>query len=284
MAQFLHILKRIPIIDEMLRYTSPKAVLRRIAATAVVFAIGFTINSISATIIGRRFEFGKPVLPDLGHMYLPNINNPALPDLYFLIWVIYSFVRLIIFNKKGMAIMIRTFIAIGLELGMRGIVLNATMLPDPNPACSTYRPHIQTYGPFDLSCGDMMFSGHTAIWSIICCDWLMYAPFILDKIIGVLGLLGGAFVLLAAKAHYSADVLVGFYVGSSIWCIYHLLMRLPEPPRPIRWMEAPLNDIDMTRVPSIESFDHQLLAEGSESESISDSETVMVDIKKESDG
>lgn len=30
--------------------------------------------------------------------------------------------------------------------------------------CKDYIPHTQMYAPFELTCGDMMYSGHTALW------------------------------------------------------------------------------------------------------------------------
>ncbi len=51
----------------------------------------------------------------------------------------------------------------GVELTLRALFLNMTLLPDPNPECAHYTPHVQLYSPLDLACGDMMFSGRILI-------------------------------------------------------------------------------------------------------------------------
>jgi hypothetical protein len=134
---------------------------------------------------------GREPLDDIGMHILPPISF-AWADGWFLIWVPFSVIRLMIFFDNGLIMFIRNFVVYGTVLFFRALFLNLSILPDPNPGtcahtervfppppfvvfslcfltftvseCLHYVPHTQMYAPFDLSCGDMMYSGHTALW------------------------------------------------------------------------------------------------------------------------
>jgi hypothetical protein len=75
---------------------------------------------------------GVPILDDIGYKFLPLAPFTA-PDLYFLAWVPYGLLRLVIMQRNGVAIFIRIMFVYGVCLILRALMLNLTVLPDPNP-------------------------------------------------------------------------------------------------------------------------------------------------------
>jgi hypothetical protein len=218
-------LKRLPLVRGMSKTHVPTKVLliRLFAATLYWFA-GYFANIASATIAGKRFEKGKPVLDDIGMLLLPKIPY-WWSDAWFLLWVPFCLIKLVLVSENGLSILIRNLVIYGTALGVRGFFLNLSLLPDPNPECLHFEPHVQMYSPFELTCGDMMYSGHTALWVILTCCWLKYGTSLWDRIIGVLGTLIGMVILVAARSHYTLDVAVGAVMGSMIWLSYYTFTR-----------------------------------------------------------
>jgi hypothetical protein len=216
----------IPIANGIYNMENPRKLWSRIAVTILFWSFGVLMNNMSATIAGRRFIKGTPPLPDIGFMHLPHIGWRLLPDLYYIMFAGYSIVRLLIMRRDGIVIFMRIFLIMGAELIVRAVVVNSTLLPDPYPPCVNYKPHITSYAPFELQCGDVLFSGHTAAWSIISFMWVMHSERTVDKVLGVMATVCGGLVLIATRYHYTVDVLIGAYVGVTMCIMYYSFARL----------------------------------------------------------
>jgi hypothetical protein len=69
------------------------------------------------------------------------------------------------------------------------------------------------------------FSGHTALWVILSLCYLRYENSRWMKLVGVFGTLIGMMVLVASKAHYTVDVVVGAWVSSTWWLSYYIITK-----------------------------------------------------------
>mmetsp|Transcript_8588 Transcript_8588/g.13476 ORF Transcript_8588/g.13476 Transcript_8588/m.13476 type:complete len:195 (+) Transcript_8588:222-806(+) len=105
----------------------------------------------------------------------------------------------------------------------------ATTLPGPNYHC---RPNSQEYSPpktlWDIfgrqdaffGCGDLVFSSHTIFVVLCALVWHKYCPFkwvrrIVWSLVFFFGLL-----VVAARKHYSLDIMVAWYTVPLIWMAY----------------------------------------------------------------
>ena len=77
-----------------------------------------------------------PLLDDIG-FFLP-LAPFWSQDMYFLVWVPYAVLRLIMMQRNGAVIYIRIMFVYGICLFLRALVLNLTILPDPNPSKSNF--------------------------------------------------------------------------------------------------------------------------------------------------
>ena len=82
--------------------------------------------------------------------------------------------------------------------------------------------------PGDVTCGDMIFSGHTLIIVLFCLTFHTYYPKTqsfwgingVKIIVWVTGLVGILFIV-ATRLHYSIDVLLAVYLSVTLWNAYH---------------------------------------------------------------
>ncbi|KAL7645677.1 UNVERIFIED_CONTAM: hypothetical protein RMT77_004063 [Armadillidium vulgare] len=185
-------------------------------------------------------------------------NYPPLPDLFldsfpYLWWAkpccevimiilsISSFV-IIYFHKHRSILARRLCVITGSTYLLRTLTILVTRLPVPstNIICSQRqfkncweiileavnlfsRGGLQIQG--GQTCGDYMFSGHTIVLTI--CNFFIveYTKrnwYVLHFVSWILSLLG-MFLILAAHAHYSIDIIIGCYVTARMFLCYHYL-------------------------------------------------------------
>ncbi|KAG0209905.1 hypothetical protein BGX28_009872 [Mortierella sp. GBA30] len=135
---------------------------------------------------------------------------------------------------------------------MRITTVAITSYPDPRDGCvHTLREFFTT---FTLHrCGDCMFSGHTIIFVVSALVWTSHGfhrfPHRL-RWLAILCLvfvwclcLGSAIIVIANRAHYTADVLLAFYVaGGNFYIWTYLLDRYVEGKGRLRDLTHPWGD------------------------------------------
>jgi shingomyelin synthase len=161
--------------------------------------------------------------------------------------------------QKNRAVIARRLMAIyGILLFLRGCTVLLTSLPDPYPMCRELAPGTQAlmsldpytivdnallmYGPNDkrhsMTCGDMIFSGHSVLFVLSALVWHRYYPerkFInpVKSCVSILSALGCT-LLIAARVHYTIDVVVAVYLTITIWASYHRFAKEIESGQPFR--------------------------------------------------
>lgn len=76
-----------------------------------------------------------------------------------------------------------------------------------------------------IYCGDYIFSGHTMVLTMGYLVIKEYSPrrFFLLHWISFFTSVGGIVMLLIARGHYSIDCLIGYYITTRMWYIYHTM-------------------------------------------------------------
>ena len=152
---------------------------------------------------GKKKNPDEKPLHDLGHYYLPDLDN-----FYSVIDVILG-IYILIFLYFGNYKIFREFsLLMCLIFIFRSILVISTSLPDPSGICEKKKFQIGY-------CNDLMFSGHTATVTLISLYLMNIFPnksniLILGNIITYLS-------IIASKNHYTIDVLVGLYVSTSLY-------------------------------------------------------------------
>lgn len=209
--------------------------------------------------------WGHPVLPDYGYDAIPyntwNLCEPhAKTTNILLVFMIATLIRLMLFDRQGIQIMIRFMLVDAALLFMRGITVATTSLNNPNPACATCGGDacpetllgsvIYTLEKFPwFSCGDLIFSGHTGHYLLMLLIWLTYYDYAyrwLVKIAALTVTFIGLTGLISCRFHYTDDVLIATFLTLLCWYIYHTLILLPRqylkngswPLRVVAWMES----------------------------------------------
>ncbi|CAJ0568064.1 unnamed protein product, partial [Mesorhabditis spiculigera] len=91
-----------------------------------------------------------------------------------------------------------------------------------------------TSGQDKILCGDLMFSGHTVVLTIMYFVQLQYTPrglVILRYIAAPITFLGIA-ALVVSGGHYTMDVLIAYWLTSHVFWGYHQMFELPKEKRP----------------------------------------------------
>lgn len=176
---------------------------------------------------------------DLGHAVLPQIYAWETTTFFASItdiWIVVSYAIFIAYCFWFHPAMVkrRFVMCLTIVYFLRIFTLLATRYPIlPGIVNTRYEAPNIFFSAFLIIAGvrttqtDYMFSGHTALWTLMTLfvwhytshKWTWGLFFALYNLAGV-------FLLLAIRMHYTADVLVGFYLSSSIFLIYHLLLQL----------------------------------------------------------
>jgi shingomyelin synthase len=126
---------------------------------------------------------------------------------------------------------IRFFVCFTAITAMRIIVVGATVLPSTNNQCKT-RPDtgnfwwnslvgVLSFGGSNIHCGDLLFSGHTAVITLSVCAIWQYGPIVSNWFRTISGflMLCSWFTILASRSHYTDDIVIAFYIGVTLWLL-----------------------------------------------------------------
>jgi len=150
----------------------------------------------------------------------------------------------VIMHQHRSIILRRLFFMIGLMYYYRALTMSITVLPKPDQywACpkqnssltiqDVWSKLVRVAGDGGISlgdkqqfCGDYIFSGHTMVLIIAYLIVKEYSPqqFSLLHWFSFSLFLSGVAALLLGHGHYSIDVLLGYWVTTRTWAMYHTL-------------------------------------------------------------
>ncbi|KAI9224331.1 hypothetical protein BC828DRAFT_412470 [Blastocladiella britannica] len=181
----------------------------------------------------HRIPFDS-TLPDIGHDYLPDLSllNKPIPD-YFIVTLTGMTTLMLLFHKHRLGLLRRYLISHGVLLIFRSITIISTTVPDPQLRCATREPAhtiFRQVNPFfPDTCGDMIFSGHTVVLTMVGFAWHQYGPQYASVRRGIWAAsLLGMVALVAARYHYTVDVLLSFGLTALVWLGYGVATQSPD--------------------------------------------------------
>jgi len=156
---------------------------------------------------------------------------------------------IVILHSHRSIILRRIFFIVGLMYYYRAITMSITILPKPDMywECPKQNASLSlsdvwnkltrvagdggiSLGDKQQFCGDYIFSGHTMVLIIAYLIVKEYSPKSLALLhwFSFFLFLFGVSALLLGRGHYSIDVLLGYWVTSRTWAIYHALANRRE--------------------------------------------------------
>lgn len=160
-----------------------------------------------------------PVLPDLGLYFVPKMSVLWLTDFFVQIPVLLTLVNVILLEPQPILYTIRIGNVLSMAYILRSTTMLVTSLPDPREGCQQITNAFWSTVVFHR-CGDCIFSGHMTAMTVCLMYWLSHRAgsySILGRVIVGGCILGGAWAMLASRAHYTVDLLVAVYLCVGLW-------------------------------------------------------------------
>jgi len=238
--------KYIPCLHEI-RQGYIKMFLVRVAVIGFCLLLSLWIMSIVAILAGIRTPIAFPDLPDIGFQVLPSLyEKDSIANNLLAVTGSVTVLRCV-FHKRGLTMLRRFCILWTILIIGRSTTLLATSYPDPSRACRTYKPPAtvsaflieSVYRPEFITCGDLMYSGHTVYFTLLGLVWSYYSVYRFEKLVWIpIGI--SSLILVATRLHYLNDVIIAFYLTMFTWFLYHSVATEPslrKQCRPIYWLE-----------------------------------------------
>jgi len=236
----------VPFLNEI-RFGYTRILVSRMGILLVMLTSSLWLMSATVVYAGIRAPDNVPDLPDLGFQLLPSLyEKDSIGNSLLGITGAFTFLRCM-FHRRGIT-MIRRFLFLWMVLIIgRCTTLVATSYPDPSRACRTYKAPVtivsflleSVYRPEFITCGDLMYSGHTVYFTLMGLLWSYYAVYSFEKLVWIpIGL--SLLILVATRLHYLNDVLIAFYLTILCWYLYHIVATentLRKHSRLISWLE-----------------------------------------------
>ena len=177
------------------------------------------------------YKMEKP-LKDFGFILLPQIN-PDYGNYMIYLMLFYFCVR---FLLKDISIITSFFLIIAIIFTMRLVCFNVTHMPFTWKNCentkSWQRKYMFIYD--SSSCGDYMFSGHTANYILILLFFIYFSQNMKEKILVAIYSFFGIVAVIAGRIHYSVDVFVAIFITIlsfytfRYFCLTHKYFKILE--------------------------------------------------------
>eukprot|EP01101_Sappina_pedata_P005005 TRINITY_DN2224_c0_g2_i1.p1 TRINITY_DN2224_c0_g2~~TRINITY_DN2224_c0_g2_i1.p1 ORF type:complete len:332 (+),score=85.02 TRINITY_DN2224_c0_g2_i1:95-997(+) len=224
-----------------------KMFLIRVIILGIFFIVSLWLMSAASVIAGIRYPKDGTVLPDLGFEFLPSMLNEGWIT-NTLLYVTGSMTAIrIAFNPKGLTIVRRMAFVYSVVLLGRATTLVATNYPDASPLCKNFVPAeginaflVQSfYKENMITCGDLMYSGHAIYFTLQGLIWSYYSKYRIEGMMWMV-IFFSIMSLVTTHVHYTADVMISFYITVLVWYLYHVIATRPEARRDsplIYWLE-----------------------------------------------
>lgn len=201
----------------------------------------------------KYYQNKTVVLYDFVFLHLPEISGSFPADCFAGISCIFCAVRFVVIPgpmSMRWTLVTRVLIVWGALMLCRAFCIIVTPLPNPFHQCVpsiTFPDNIwlEAYanlpGVFwhsELTCQDVMFSGHACmgtIFTLFSWRYLKRAPWypphataslnLLTDVIAMVWLLCGWYVICASHFHYTVDVMVAALLSFTVWNGYHTLTK-----------------------------------------------------------
>ncbi|KAK6733263.1 hypothetical protein RB195_017174 [Necator americanus] len=227
--------------------------------TVLCFAIVMCINHFVLAVISDIIS--RLPLPDLAHSLIKQYDTPRhMADVFASVASSVLVLVCVVFHKYRWIVTRRLFYIGTVLYIMRAISICLTHIPsgfqdfendicvppnpDPNPSVSsvldkflnimgTMGLQVQTLNN-KLHCGDMLFSGHTTVISTSCFFLNYYTPHSLWplKLAAITSCIIAMVCVVVSRIHYSVDVVMGYWISSIIFSVYHGFCEVPHVLRP----------------------------------------------------
>ncbi|CAE8587673.1 unnamed protein product [Polarella glacialis] len=275
--------------------------LPRVAAAAAIFAFGLYVNNVSQAwlqqnMAGYYEKNWVPVPPvnttvilwDVTFASLPYVKSTKPADAFA--GGAPMFVMLRFFVVPGprslrWTILCRWLVMWGILWFGRAFTIISTPLPNPDPTCVpkisfpdnifleawANLPIVPMY-PDELTCQDVLYSGHTVALTLntmVILKYIRTAPWFpsnsstrwcststVFNVLGVVMLLMGYYFIVASHFHYTIDVLVGAVMTVLVFNMYHFIIKVSMLRKRksrlcispfFRWLERPAKDLKCWR-------------------------------------
>jgi len=169
------------------------------------------------------------VLWDLGFVFIPRDMPRWGADIFLGVVVLFAVVRILFFplpdpHMTRLEILTRFAWVWGTMWWLRAFTVGLTRFPrlDPEAPLADYdNVFVNMWG---MAQADFMFSGHAQTMTL--CGWFVgYYTFqhVYSQLMWIL-VVAGYWAVLAARIHYSADVMVAVIIASLLFFLFHLLV------------------------------------------------------------
>jgi len=187
-------------------------------------AFGYLNNFIAYNFVSPSVY--HPKLFDYGHYILPEISS-LIPDFLFFSIFIYFLFRW----RKNQELLKTFFLLAGILFIFRLFTFPMTMVPPAMSDCfptTEDAPWIFFILYTQSTCIDYMYSAHTFHLTLITLFTLVNTPHFIEKIYVTSVSLLTLFLIIAARLHYTADVIIAFFLCICIYLIYLLIEKNME--------------------------------------------------------
>jgi PAP2 superfamily C-terminal len=237
--------------------------LKRFVDTRLVISIGYFLicyymmcySQIVVDRISYERNYGI-ILTDWGFTDLPEQSSfDNLPNLILFIFFPVTIFSILLLNPHRARIAKRSIFILGSVFGLRALAIRITVLPNPYPQC-VYEGNTSNSDFYEalkvgifqrVTCGDVMFSGHTAAFTFTACFFTQYSRTVIERLqlerifksstvgtrwfcvlISWLIAIFGYFTILMTHFHYSIDIMMGACLTVLIWSLHHQLVKNQE--------------------------------------------------------
>ena len=218
-------------------------IFRTLCSVAYAFAVFFFASYTLAVVHDRLPDMSAhPPLPDVFHENIPFLSWAFAGSEYVAGVLVTMWWCIVLFHKHRLIVVRRTCAIAGSVFLLRCATMYVTSMSVPGKHLDCTPTKFTTFAKrarraqeifFGMglsvrgvrTCGDYMFSGHTATLTLMNFVVNEYTPRGWRPLHALCWLLNfvGMLMILAAHEHYSIDVLISYYITSRLFVYYHTL-------------------------------------------------------------